>query len=141
MKILIIFIVINGAVFGENELVLQKETINRVKNLLSIHSPLSDKAKGICIAKQYDVPEVNDSLVELLKNDESLGGRISRDEGIEKPWVETIHLLAMRFPEAEVKINVDYKYTISDKANFLKWWVENKVRIEYYNNTHVLTGH
>lgn len=115
----------------------QMEPINTATKLLSSTSSLQDKARGLILAEQYDEPSVNEALVAML-NDKTPGGRISHDEGIEMPWIEAMHVLAMRFPEATVEINIDYRYTERDKTGFLKWWSENRTRIEYRGNTHVL---
>lgn len=115
----------------------QMESINTAKKLLSLTSSLPEKARGLALAKQYDEPSVNDALLAML-HDKTSRGRISSDEALEMPWLESMHILVKRFPEVGIKINIDYRYTQQDKAFFLKWWAENRSRIEYRDNTHVL---
>jgi hypothetical protein len=113
------------------------ESIGMVMKLLTINSPLQDKARGLALARQYDDQNVNEALVDML-GDKSPGGRVSHDEAVEMPWIESMHILAKRFPEAGIKINIDYRYTQKDRTAFLGWWSENRGRIKYLGNTHVL---
>jgi hypothetical protein len=138
MKQILLSIMLSGTIFSEIPSELSEKSAEIVK-LLDIGSTLNDKASGISYAMHYDNEKINDTLVSLL-DDRTRGGRISTDEAIEMPWIEAMHLLAKRFPEAKIKVNIDYKYTQIDKENFQKWWSQNRKRIKYQDNQHILVG-
>ena len=107
------------------------------RKLLNVNSSLQSKARGLSLARHYDDPSVNVALVAML-GDKSPGGRVSRDEIVEMPWIEAMHILAKRFPEANVKMNMDYRYSEQDRTAFLEWWSANRERIKYRGNSHIL---
>lgn len=115
----------------------QIEPIDLTTKLLSINSTLQDKARGLVLASRHDDPSVNEALVAML-SDESPGGRVSQDEAVEMPWIESMHILAGRFPEARVRVNIDYRYVQQDRIVFLGWWSANRERIKYRGNNHTL---
>jgi hypothetical protein len=115
----------------------QIESIDLTRRLLNINSTLQDKARGLALARRHDDPSVNEALVAML-SDQSPGGRVSYDEAVEMPWIESMHILAGRFPEAKVRMNIDYRYVQQDRVVFLGWWSANRERIKYRGNNHTL---
>ncbi len=137
MKQIILPLIVTLVLIMQGRSESQMEQVSTATKLLSLTSSLQDKARGLILARQYDDRNVNDALVAML-DDPTPGGRVSHDEAIEMPWIEAMHLLARRFPEAEVMVNFDYRYNRQDRAVFLMWWAENREHIKYRDNTHVL---
>lgn len=129
MKALLLFIILMIG-FVQAARTQDMERVNEINRLLNPEATLSEKAQGLSAAKMTDAPEVNDALAALL-DDESEGGRVLPDVAIEKPWIEALHILVRRFPEAGVAINRDYRYTVEDKNRWRKWWFANRASIDY----------
>ena len=112
----------------------QIEAVLKTKKLLRLDSSLPDKAEGFRLAEGLNFPEINNALVNML-DDETKGGRISNDVLVLDPWLEAMHLLARRFPEAGVKEKRLLQYDSSDKERFKNWWSENREKISYLQET------
>lgn len=102
---------------------------------LNDSSSNDNRINGFRQAAIIDSMEVNNELVKLLNSKEE-GGMVS-DVLVLPSWHESLIILAERFPEAGIKKR-PIAYGLSDAEKFKKWWTENRERIEYRNNTHVL---
>jgi len=137
MKQIILFILLSCTLVAQKSFG-STENSAEIAKLLDTCSTLQEKANGLYLAVRHDDESINDALVTLL-NDKTLGGRISSDEGIRMPWMEALNILAIRFPESRVKIDI-YSYTEQDRDIFQKWWSQNRKRIKYQDNQHILVG-
>jgi hypothetical protein len=106
-----------------------------VIRMLTNPSSIQERYQGFRRAERIDSEAVNVVLVCLL--DSKVGGGMVMDIGLLPIWIQSLAILAERFPEAGIKSPVT-----NDRAQVIKfkdWWGRNRERIVYHGKSHSLT--